>query len=251
MLIHSIRPVLSTEFVVYTELRNLCRNHEPTLRMLSKFLYWAENVETKAPHRDGWFWKTGKDLANEIGITRRGYETARSFLTQLGILDFKKCGLFNKMHFRVNADTLLKLVYQIKGIPVPKDINACQLDNDGFRIPNWMPLKQWNQFIHMRQTKKGRVMLNIDKKKRINELNRFRSQKLDIEVIMQETIARGWAAFYPPGQTQFQTTAVPAVSKEEIIEAVKLDRQQHQSRPKPTFSTTQQSIKHIKSILKK
>lgn len=249
MNIHSIRPALSTEFVVYTELRQLCNNHEPTLCMLSKFLFWAENVETKAPNRDGWFWKTGRDLAAEIGITRRGYETARDFLTQLGVLDFKKCGLFNKMHFRIKAERLLKLVYQIKGLPVPKDLNEYQLDNDGFRVPNWMPLKLWNQFIAMRQAEKGRVMLNIDKKKRIKELTALQNQKLDINLIMQETIVKGWAAFYHPHHTQPNASHIP--SKAQIIAEVIIDRELRQSTPKPTLAIAQQSIKSIKSILKK
>ncbi len=247
MNIHSIRPTLSTEFVVYNEFRQLCGNHEPTLRMLSKFLFWAENVESKAPHRDGWFWKTGKDLASEIGITRRGYETAREYLTKLGVLDFKKCGLFNKMHFRINAEKLLKLVYQVKGIPVPKNINEFQLDNDGFRVPNWIPLKLWNQFISMRQGKKGRVMLNIDKKKRINELKALQDQKLDINIIIQETILKGWAAFYKPNSPLTeQKNSIPATNEQMIAEIAATRKQSSKA---STRSVAQAAIKNIKSSI--
>ncbi len=247
MNIHSIRPTLSTEFVVYNEFRQLCGNHEPTLRMLSKFLFWAENVESKAPHRDGWFWKTGKDLASEIGITRRGYETAREYLTKLGVLDFKKCGLFNKMHFRINAEKLLKLVYQVKGIPVPKNINEFQLDNDGFRVPNWIPLKLWNQFISMRQGKKGRVMLNIDKKKRINELKALQDQKLDINIIIQETIIKGWAAFYKPNSPLTeQKNSIPATNEQMIAEIAATRKQSSKA---STRSVAQAAIKNIKSSI--
>ncbi len=247
MNIHSIRPTLSTEFVVYNEFRQLCNNHEPTLRMLSKFLFWAENVESKAPHRDGWFWKTGKDLASEIGITRRGYEAAREYLTGLGVLDFKKCGLFNKMHFRINAEKLLKLVYQVKGIPVPKNINEFQLDNDGFRVPNWIPLKLWNQFISMRQGKKGRVMRNIDKKKRINELKALQDQKLDINIIMQETIIKEWAAFYKPNSPLPEQKNSILVTKEQMIAEIAATRRQS-SKPS-TRSVAQAAIQNIKSSI--
>ena len=246
-IIHSIRPALSTEFVVYNELRQLCCNHEPTLRMLSKFLYWAENVETKAPHRDGWFWKTGKDLASEIGITRRGYETARESLTNLGVLDFKKCGIFNKMHFRINAEKLLKLVYQVKGQPVPKNINEYQLDNDGFRVPNWIPLKLWNQFINMRQAKKGHTMRNLDKKKRINELKALQGQKLDINLLMQETIIKGWAAFYQPNHTaKVQQNSIPTSTEEMIAEMTAVRTQANKPSDR---SFAQEAIKSIKSSI--
>lgn len=245
MNIHSIRPALSTEFVVYNELRQLCSNHEPTLRMLSKFLYWAENVESKTPHRDGWFWKTGKDLAFEIGITRRGYEVARGYLTSLGVLDFKKGGIFNKMHFRVNAEKLLKLIYQVKGIPIPKDLNEHQLDHDGFRLPNWLPLKLWNQFISMRQAKKGRTMLNIDKKKRINELKALHDQKLDINMIMQETIIKGWAAFYKPNYCPIEKPLTVPVTQEQINAEIKATREQ-----KGTPSSKETAKENLKNILK-
>ncbi|WP_434779024.1 hypothetical protein [Neisseria sp. Ec49-e6-T10] len=249
MNIHSIRSTLSTEFVVYSELRQLCDNHEPTLRMLSKFLYWAENVESKAPHRDGWFWKTGKDLASEIGVTRRGYEVARTYLTNLGVLDFKKGGIFNKMHFRVNAEKLLKLVYQVKGLPIPKDINEYQLDNDGFRVPNWMPIKLWNQFIGMRQRKKGRTMLNIDKKKRINELKALRDQKLDIHLIMEETIIKGWAAFYQPNFSPVAKTLTVPVTQEQINAEIKAARELKGTRS--TKETAQENLKNILSNILK
>lgn len=250
MNVHLIRPTLSTEFVVYNELRQLCGNHEPTLRMLSKFLYWAENVESKAPYRDGWFWKTAKDLAAEIGITRRGYENARSILIDLGVLDFKKCGIFNKMHFRINAEKLLKRVYQIKGVPVPKNLNEHQLDNDGFRVPGWMPLKLWNQFIAMRQAKKGRVMMNIDKIKRVNELKALQDQKLDINMIMQETTSKGWAAFYRPNTFPKPSQSVPPTqSSEEIIAEVIAARSQQTPTTKSPVAAD--AIQKLKNILNK
>ncbi|WP_245911233.1 hypothetical protein [Neisseria iguanae] len=74
--------------------------------LLSNLFWWSEVAE-KDPKRCGWIYKTAADLNEKVGLARRGYEKARKFLSEKGIIQYKRAGVFCKMHWQINKEQLL------------------------------------------------------------------------------------------------------------------------------------------------
>jgi hypothetical protein len=93
---------------------------------LSQAVYWSQR--TTDP--DGWFWKTQKEWHEETYLKRSEQEIARRELRAAGILEEKKKGVPAKLYFRVNLETLAKLLL----FPVCQD--AASLDAEMEHAPS-------------------------------------------------------------------------------------------------------------------
>lgn len=197
MLTADLRRHLSENFdIVYREFDVICCGNLQANRLLSRLFWWKGTIDNE-PKRNGWLFKTAKDLKAEIGLTRRGYEKARRFLFEKGLIQYRRGGVHGKMHWRINKERLLELVYQLKGETAPEWVSNYHHDLDNFRLASWIPLNLWNAFIKMRR-EKGRTVGTRQKKILLSQLKDLKTKGLDIARIMQKTLAAGWSGFYAP-----------------------------------------------------
>lgn len=73
--------------------------------MLSQAWYWSSKVD-----EDGWFFKSQEEWEEETGLTRTEQETARRNLRERGLIEEKRAGMPARLYFRVNAETLFRLL---------------------------------------------------------------------------------------------------------------------------------------------
>lgn len=78
--------------------------------MLSQAIYWTKRLALAEPARQGWFWKTREDWRNECGLSRREQDRSRSILKELGLWQEKRVGMPAKVWYRVDLDTLGRLL---------------------------------------------------------------------------------------------------------------------------------------------
>ena len=158
-------------------------------------LFWWSDVVDKEPKRHGWIYKTAAQLFAELGLTRRGYEKARKFLSGKGVIQCRRAGVHGRMHWQLNKERLLELCYLVKGEPLPQFDSRYHLDIDNFRLEKWVNLTLWNDFLKMR-VEKGKP-LNIKQKKiLLNQLKDLKNKNYDLETAMRKAILNGWAGFY-------------------------------------------------------
>ncbi|AMO56576.1 hypothetical protein [Endozoicomonas montiporae] len=79
--------------------------------MLSQFFYWSQNKTTR--QRNGWFYKTAKQITEETGLTRSEQETARRRLIAAGLMQEKLCGVPAKVWFCLDLHTLASQLKRI------------------------------------------------------------------------------------------------------------------------------------------
>lgn len=194
MLISLLKSHLNNECaMIFQEVSAFCGSNIQAAAMLSKFIYWTETIENK-PERNGWIFKTAADLKHELGLTRRGYEKARKFLLEHGLVQYKRGGVHGKMHWRINIEHLLQQIYtKIKGQAVPKNALQNQIDINNTQIPKWIPLKQWNAFLQMLKEQKKRILSNKQKRTLIDCLDKIQQQGYDLIPIIDRSIASGWS----------------------------------------------------------
>lgn len=196
LLLQTLKSHLNEECViVYREFSAICGTNIQAATMLSKFVYWSDVVHRTEPQKCGWFYKTAQHLYDELGFTRRAYEKARNFLIGKGILQYRRSGVHGKMHFCVNFERILELVYQLKGMVVPRDLLSSQIDMQNMQIPKWIPLQQWNAYLYVYKDKKGKFPSNRQKRELIKQLARLRSQ-FDLVQVMERSIIGGWIGFF-------------------------------------------------------
>ncbi|TCJ15191.1 hypothetical protein EZJ19_07735 [Parasulfuritortus cantonensis] len=78
--------------------------------MLSQAIYWTKRLAMTEPARLGWFWKTREDWRNECGLSRREQDRSRVILKELGLWQEKRVGMPAKVWYRVDLDTLGRLL---------------------------------------------------------------------------------------------------------------------------------------------
>ena len=111
---HSTKALLSKTGAIARRVVAYCPDYAtltgslPAGVMLSQMCYWSQTKA--AEERDGWFYKTRDELAEETGINRSGQETARKILVRMGIIEEERRGVPAKMFFRVNAHVLEQLL---------------------------------------------------------------------------------------------------------------------------------------------
>ena len=195
MLTADIRHHITTDFVVYREFGLLCGSNIQAATLLSGLFWWSD-VADKEPQRRGWFYKTAAQLLDELGLTRRGYEKARKFLSGKGVIQCRRAGVHGRMHWQLNKERLLELCYLVKGEAVPEFDCRYHIDTGNFRLEKWINLGLWNDFLKMR-AEKGKP-LNIKQKKiLLNQLKDLKNKNYDLDAVMQKSILNGWAGFYP------------------------------------------------------
>lgn len=231
MLIADLRHHLTTDFVVFHELGALCGQNLQANSLISSLFWWTQVSEQKSPEKHGWIYKTAKHLKEELGLTRRGYEKARKLLLDLGIIQYKRAGVFGTMHWQINKQKILELAYRVRGEELPADSPSHYwFDIHNFRLEKWVPIDLWNAFIKMRAEKKNKVPTIEQKKAYLRQLKEMRRKKIDIRAVMEKSIAGGWAGFFPPVGTQ----AVPQQDQAREEQRIKEELQQQQAeREKP------------------
>lgn len=75
---------------------------------LSQLVYWDGVIRKKKKYqdRDGWFFKSQEEWAEETMLTRREQETARKTLKKLDILEESRKGQPARLWFRLNREQL-------------------------------------------------------------------------------------------------------------------------------------------------
>ncbi|MDO4997344.1 MAG: hypothetical protein Q4E16_01715 [Neisseria sp.] len=258
MYIADLRHFFSTDFVIFREFVALCGSNSQASNLLANLFWWSDVAE-KEPHRNGWIFKTATDLKKEVGLTRRGYEKARKFLYEKGIIQYKRAGVFGKMHWQINKEQLLRLVCQIRGIPFPEQDSRYQFDMDNFRLDKWIDLPLWNAFIKMREAKMGKKVSIKAKKKLLDQLKSLRKQQLDLKQIMERSIAAEWAGFYAPNAKSLSSEQLQQAKMKAEYQAVFAEKQREAKQansPPPDTEREAQKIadisrEKIREILKK
>ena len=240
MQIQQIRSLLTEQFyIVYPEFQQICNFDQEAVAMLSKFFFWADKAENM-PHRNGWFWQTAKDLHKDLGLTRRGYEKARRILLDIGVISYRKAGVFNKMHWRINSSKLVELICKVRGIQKPVPNDAYRLDSDGFRVPNLINIELWNCFTATHTSEKKKPT-NKQKIKWVNQLRDLSAKGFDISIIMQTSIERNWYGFFNPNDAKSaKTQNIPSPYK---------DFPDNQANTASTAEAAQSAIKNLKQFL--
>ncbi len=195
MLTADLRHHITTDFVVYREFGLLCGSNIQAATLLSGLFWWSD-VADKDPKRHGWIYKTAAQLFSEFGLTRRGYEKARKFLSGKGVIQCRRAGVHGRMHWQLNKERLLELCYLVKGEAVPQFDSRYHLDIDNFRLEKWVNLTLWNDFLKMR-AEKGKPLNIKQKKVLLNQLKDLKNKNYDLDAVMQKSILNGWAGFYP------------------------------------------------------
>ena len=182
--------------VIFTEISELCGSNLHAATLLSSFLYWTDiSIKTK-PEAKGWFYKTATDLKNELGLTRRGYEKARRFLLDLGVLQYRRGNVHGKMHWLVNVEELLQQIFiKVKKQPVPDNLVHTQVDIHNFRLPKWIPIKLWNAYLQARK-EAGKPVTMQQKKKLRGQLEKIRAAGGDVAQAIERSLINGWTYFY-------------------------------------------------------
>lgn len=74
-------------------------------------------------------------------------------------------------------------------------MNMQNIDQDGFRLPEYIPLDLWHQYL---QVLKQRNMTITNKRKAqwALSLSRLHHQQKDLQQIMQQSIVKRWLDFY-------------------------------------------------------
>lgn len=67
----------------------------------------GRNGWTTTAQKQGWITKTAEDFANELKLTRHKYEKAREYLLEMGLVEYKRAGVFGKMAYRLCRENCL------------------------------------------------------------------------------------------------------------------------------------------------
>lgn len=195
MLIADLRLYLQEKFIqVFDEFMPLCAHDFQTASFLSNLFWWSE-VADKTPEKQGWVYKTADHLKKELGLTRRGYEKARRILLEQGLIQYRRGDVHGKMHWLINREVLLKKICELRGVEVPESIGHHHYDRDNFRLPKFIPLKLWHDWLDM-VVEKGKTTSHSMKKTAVKQLAALYHKKLDLRPIMDKSILKGWIGFF-------------------------------------------------------
>lgn len=74
-------------------------------------------------------------------------------------------------------------------------MNIQSIDKDGFRLPEYIPLDLWQQYLQTLQTRKTAIT-NRRKVRWALSLSRLHRRKQDLRAVMRQSIAKQWPDFY-------------------------------------------------------
>ena len=78
--------------------------------LLSQFWFWTNTPTVKG--RDGWFYKTQREITQETGLTRRETDTTRRKLVALGVLSENLRGVPATQHYHLHKERLYQLLWE-------------------------------------------------------------------------------------------------------------------------------------------
>lgn len=121
----------------------------------------------------------------------------------------KSCNAARPVAGKALDDDLEKDGYTIKSLQVKFGIDASILDlhaqggregkgkegntRDAFALPDWVPEKQWNDWLDSRK-KKATVAA---KQLNLSELSKLRDSGQDPKAVLEQATARGWTGLFP------------------------------------------------------
>ncbi|MHB8149498.1 MAG: hypothetical protein ACYDIB_05000 [Desulfobulbia bacterium] len=94
--------------------------------MLSQALYWQHMVDRGKGGKNGWWYKSGADWNEELGLNRSEQETARKILITGGLLKTEKRGVPARMWYHLDLNFLEKKLQEYQqnaGIPQTRNSN--------------------------------------------------------------------------------------------------------------------------------
>ena len=232
MLIADIRHHIQTSYVIPHEFVALCAGNMQACNLLGYLFWWTDWSETNKPENNGWTYQTAEQLLAGLKLTRRGYQKAREKLMELGVLQYRRSGVFGRMHWKLNKEKLVELIYQARGEEPPEWTSKYHHDTGNFRLPKWVPLDLWNAFLKMR-SEKGRIIKLQGKKILLNQLKACHEKGADLRAIMEKSIISGWAGFYlPDGQNKpQQKPSAPEQTKDDLLRQQVAEREAANVRP--------------------
>ncbi|HEZ1565367.1 TPA: hypothetical protein WHF21_000042 [Neisseria meningitidis] len=254
MLTTDIRQHLTPNFTaIYVEFFALCGQNSEAALVLANLFGWSEWLDNHRPKKQGWITKTAEDFANELKLTRHKYEKAREYLLGMGLVEYKRAGVFGKMAYRLCREKLLELIYtKVRGMSKPEFQSAFHTDKDGYHIPRFIPLHEWNEFLKMRENKsKSKQSLAAEQKKQlIRQLTVLHKQKFDLKNVIQKSLISGWAGFYRPDKSTPNHAPTPnssAAEYEALMKQQEAEREQQQSK-KPRDLNTVGRLNLLKNL---
>ena len=166
------------------------------LSLLHRWMDWINGQpESDRTERDGWIRLTAKDLAQSLGFSRRNYETARADLKEMGIVEcHRERKVHGKLTWKVNILRLAELIAQTQGrkLVMPSE------RKDRYPLPDFIPADLWDEYHAMLRKKKGKSCSRKEKQAFVAKLTEFHERGLDIRLIMQNSIDKGWFGFFDP-----------------------------------------------------
>lgn len=251
MLIADIREHLTPNFTaLYDEFIVLCGENRAAALLLSHLFGWSEWADNHRPKKQGWITKTAQDFFNHLKMKRHTYEKARQFLLELGVVEYKRAGVFGKMAYRIVREKLFELIYtKVRGMSQPEFDSAFRTDKDGYHIPKFIPLDLWHDFLKMRESKSQKPLGAKQKKQLIKQLTDLHNQKFDVKIIMQKTLISGWAGFYRPEKSPHNAHFQAASSSVDDYKAYLKQKQQETQQPKPQFVSKEVGKQHTANLL--
>lgn len=261
MLISDIRQHLNPNnfTMLYDEFIVLCGENRAAALLLSHLFGWSEWADNHRPKKQGWIIKSAKDLFNNLKIKRHTYEKSRAFLLELGVIEYKRTGVFGKMAYRIVREKLFELIdTKVRGMSQPEFESAFHTDKDGYNIPKFIPLDLWHDFLKMRESKskKQKPLTAEQKKHLIKQLTNLHNQKFDVKSIMQKTLISGWAGFYRPDKSPHDAPVQAANSSVDDYKAYIKQKQQEAQQPKQKIKSevgiqiATQTLKFLKKKIK-
>lgn len=178
------------------------------LACLFRWTRWSDSNETpeQRAERDGWIRKSGRELFDEIKLTRSLYERARRKLRELGIAQCRReNAVHGMMTWKLDIKRLTELlITQVYGEPFVE--TDAQTDRNGFRLPEFIPLDLWEQHQKALYRQKHKTCTLKDKRQFVEQLTALREKGLDIRLIMQRSIDKAWFGFFEPVQSNAPKT---------------------------------------------
>lgn len=254
MLITDIRQHLNPNnfTMLYDEFIVLCGENRDAALLLSNLFGWSEWADNHRPKKQGWIIKTAEDFYNDLKMKRPAYEKARNFLLELGVIQYKRAGVFGRMAYRIVREKLFELIYtKVRGMSQPEFESAFRADKDGYHIPKIIPLDLWHDFLKMRESKsKSQKPLTAEQKKHlIKQLTDLHAQKFDVKLIMKKSLISGWAGFYRPDKSPYNAPVQAVSSSADDYEAYMKQKQQEAQKPKPQYVSNEVGRENAANLL--
>lgn len=135
--------------------------------------------------------------STEIGTAYEGKST------EIGILEKEgnstvfppKESQFSAQESQFSLETVPKTGH---GRELLKEKKTTKKKEEPFVLPDWVPVDAWSAFLEMR-AKKRNVPTDYAKKLAVNELKKIVDAGEDAETVINRSILKGWAGFFPRG----------------------------------------------------